>query len=135
MPDPSPTSDRMLILVVESEPAVRAVAVEALEDEGFEVIETSTADHAATILQHRDDIRVVFTDVAMPGDLNGFDLARLAGTLYPEIAVIVVSGALPSGFSGVAPDAHFLPKPYRMTRVIGLIRRLTAEQACPAQGG
>lgn len=125
MSDSSVTSDQILILVVEDEPAVRAVAVEILEVEGFEVIEAPSADYAVTILQARSDVRVVFTDVTMPGSLNGFDLARTARTLHPDISVIVTSGALPSGFSGLAPDARFLPKPYRMAGVIGLIRELT----------
>ncbi len=56
MLDPSTRSDRTLILVVEDEPAVRAVAVEALEEDGFEVIKAASADHAITILQARDDI-------------------------------------------------------------------------------
>jgi CheY-like chemotaxis protein len=61
--------------VVEDEPAVRAIAVEFLEHEGFEVIEAPSADHAVTMLQAKNDIGVVFTDVTMPGHLNGFDLA------------------------------------------------------------
>jgi CheY-like chemotaxis protein len=125
MSDRSAPSERKLILVVEDEPAVRAVAVETLEDEGFQVIEAPSADYAATILQARDDIRVVFTDVTMPGNLNGFELAQIAQALHPDISVIVTSGALPSGFTGLAPDARFLQKPYRMTGVIRLIYKLT----------
>jgi DNA-binding NtrC family response regulator len=129
MADPSTLSHRTLILVVEDEPAVRAVAVEALEDDGFEVIEAPSADHAMTILQARDDIAVVFTDVTMPGNLNGFDLARIAQALHGNIPVIIASGALLSEFSGLAPDARFLQKPYRMTRVIELIRQVTVNQS------
>jgi DNA-binding NtrC family response regulator len=125
MSDRSLPSDRILVLVVEDEPAVRAVAVETLEIEGFKVIEAPSADYAVTILQARDDIRVVFTDVTMPGHLNGFDLAQIAKSLHPNISVIVTSGALPSGFSGLAPEARFLQKPYRMTGVIRLIHELT----------
>jgi FixJ family two-component response regulator len=125
MSDSTVSSDRTLVLVVEDEAAVRAVAVETLEIEGFEVIEAPSADYAVTILQARDDIGVVFTDVTMLGNLNGFDLAQIAQTLHPDISVIVTSGALPSGFTGMAPDARFLHKLYRMTAVIGLIRQLT----------
>ena len=64
----------MCALVGEDEALVRAVAVAALEAEGFEV--APSADHAVTLLPSRDAIDVVFTDVAMPGALNGFDLAR-----------------------------------------------------------
>ena len=112
--DPSVPPDRTLILVVEDEPAVRAVVVKFLEYEGFEVIEAPSADHAVTILQARNNIRIVFTDVTMPGNLIGFDLARIARTLHPDISVIVTSGALPSGFAGAASDARFLQRPYRM---------------------
>src|SRR4051794_30606998 len=87
--DPSVPPDRTLILVVEDEPAVRAVVVKFLEYEGFEVIEAPSADHAVTILQARNNIRIVFTDVTMPGNLIGFDLARIARTLHPDISVIV----------------------------------------------
>ena len=114
-------TDRILVLVVEDEPAVRAVAVETLEINGFKVIAAPSADYAVTILQARDDIRVVFTDVTMPGHLNGFDLAQIAKSLDLNISLIVTSGALPSGFSGLAPEARFLQKPYRMTGVIRLV--------------
>jgi DNA-binding NtrC family response regulator len=124
MSDRSLPSDRILVLVVEDEAAVRAVAVETLEIEGFKVIEAPSADYAVTILQARDDIHVVFTDVTMPGHLNGFDLAQIAKSLHPNISLIVTSGALPSGFSGLAPEARFLQKPYRMTGVIRLIHEL-----------
>jgi CheY-like chemotaxis protein len=129
MSDRSVPSERKLILVVEDEPAVRAVVVETLEDEGFQIIEAPSADYAVTILQARDDIHVVFTDVTMPGHLNGFDLAQFAKTLHPNIALIVTSGAVPSGFSGLAPEARFLQKPYRMTGVIRLIHELTTDES------
>jgi CheY-like chemotaxis protein len=112
----------MCVLVVENEPLVRAVAVEALETEGFEVIAAPSADYAVTLLQSRDDIDVVFTDVAMPGTLNGFDLARLVRRTYPHVNVLVYSGALPLGFSGEAPEARFVRKPYRVAEIAPIIR-------------
>ena len=114
----------MCVLVVEDEPLVRAVTVEALEAEGFAVIEAPSADYAVTLLQSRDDVDVVFTDVAMPGTLNGFDLARLVQQRYPHISILVCSGALPPGFSGEAPEAHFVRKPYRIAEIAPIIRRM-----------
>jgi DNA-binding NtrC family response regulator len=111
-----------VVLVVEPDPDVRAMAANALEGEGFAVVETSSAGSAATIIQRSTNIRVVFTDAIPPGALNGFDLARLAKAHDPRMLVIVVAGALPSGFSGTALEARFLPKPYRITEVIRLIR-------------
>jgi CheY-like chemotaxis protein len=115
-----------LILVVEDDAIVRAMAVDALEEEGFEVLEAPSADDAATLLESRGDIGVVFTDITMPGTLNGFDLARLIRSTYPHVHVVVSSGALPPGFSGEAPDAHFVPKPYCMTDVVRIIRGMGA---------
>ena len=112
----------MCVLVVEDQPLVRAVAVEALEAEGFEVIEAPSADYAVTLLQSRNDIDVVFTDVAMLGALSGFDLARLVHQRYPHINVLVCSGALPPGFSGEAPEARFVRKPYRVAEIAPIIR-------------
>jgi DNA-binding NtrC family response regulator len=128
MLDPEITSSaRLRILAVEADPHVRAVAVDTLEEAGFEVIEAATADRAAIILHARNDPSVVFTDAVTPGELNGLDLARMALILHPQIVVIVVAGALPTGFSSVAPDARFLPKPYRMAEVIRLIHELTED--------
>src|SRR5215217_1405565 len=75
----------MVVLVVEDEPLVRAVAVDALEDAGFEVLEAATADYAVAVLGQRSDIRVLFTDVEMPGQLNGFQLARFALEHYQRV--------------------------------------------------
>jgi CheY-like chemotaxis protein len=73
-----------LILVVEDDAIVRAMAVDALEEEGFEVLEAPSADDAATLLEARRDLGVVFTDITMPGTLHGFDLARLIRRTYPH---------------------------------------------------
>jgi DNA-binding NtrC family response regulator len=125
------TSSQTVVLVGEADPYVRAMAADALEGEGFEVIEAPSADYAATILQGRNDVGVLSTEIATPGVLNGFDLARMAQAHNPQIVVIVVTGALPSGFSGTAPDARFVHKPYRMTDVIRLMRESAADQSHP----
>jgi CheY-like chemotaxis protein len=124
MQQPNPSFP--LVLVVEDDALVRAMAVDALEEEGFAVLEAPSADYAVTVLESRSDVGVVFTDVTMPGTLNGFDWARLVRSLYPRVAVLVSSGALPSGFNGEAPDARFVPKPYRMMDVVRIIRGMTA---------
>lgn len=126
---PYDPSARMCILIVEPDPHVRAMVADVLEQEGFEIIEASSADYAATILQSRSDVRVVVTEAATPGDLNGFDLTRVAQAHNPQIVVIVVAGALPSGFSSAAPEARFVRKPYRMTDVIRLIRELIGDES------
>ncbi|MFC1459523.1 response regulator [Microvirga arabica] len=115
---------RTVVLVVEDDPMVRAMAVDALEDDGFEVIEAATGDHALAILQRRTNIDVLLTDVEMPGSADGFQLARSAREMDPQMVIIVVSGGVRSGFSGMAPDARFVPKPYAMSRIVGMIHEM-----------
>jgi two-component system, response regulator PdtaR len=121
-----PGSSSSAILVVDDDPLVRAVTVDALEDEGFKVLETPTADDAARARESRSGIGVVFTDVILPGALNGFDLARLVQKRHPHIPVLVSSEALPDRFSGEAPGARFVPKPWSMAEVMQIIRRMLA---------
>src|SRR5687768_11209626 len=87
-----PSLDPPVILVVEDEPLIRALAVDILEEAGFEVVEAPTADYAITVLDKRSDVRVVFTDVDMPGKVNGFELARFVQDHHQHIGVIVGSG-------------------------------------------
>ena len=124
-----PHSRPTVILVVEDDPMVRAVAVDTLEDGGFEVIEAPTGDHALRVLQERTDIDVLLTDVEMPGSTDGFQLARTAREMYPRLVIIVVYGGVRSVFSGMAPDARFVPQPYTLRRIIGMIQEMTGRPA------
>src|ERR1700688_3962857 len=81
-----------VILIVEDEPLVRFGAVRAIEDAGFEVIEAADADEAIRILESRSDIRVVFTDIHMPGSMDGLKLAHAVRNRWPPIKIIVTSG-------------------------------------------
>ena len=118
-----------VVLVVEDEPLVRALTVDALEDDGFNVLEAATGDYALTVLRGRDDIRAVVTDVEMPGQIDGFALANIAREMRPELPIIVMSGRMQSGFGREAPDARFVSKPFSPTRLAGLVRELISEKA------
>jgi DNA-binding NtrC family response regulator len=124
MHEPSPA--RPVVLVVEDEPLIRALAVDVLEEAGFEVIEASTADYAMTVLDKREDIRVVFTDVDMPGRLNGFQLARHVQDHHHRVGVIIGSGKCRPGPGDVAPGTTFLQKPYGLEKLVREVRRLAA---------
>ena len=80
------------ILIVEDEALVRLCAVRMIEDAGFEVIEAANADEAIRILESRNDIRVVFTDIHMPGSIDGLKLAHAVRNRWPPIKIIVTSG-------------------------------------------
>jgi DNA-binding NtrC family response regulator len=124
MSEPCPAG--AVILVVEDEPLVRALAVDVLEEAGFEVIEAPTADHAVLVLETRSDIRVVFTDVDMPGRLNGFQLARIVQDHHHKVGVIIGSGKARPQPGEMAPDAIFLPKPYATSMLVAVVRRMAS---------
>jgi DNA-binding NtrC family response regulator len=95
-----------------------------IEDAGFEVVDVGSAAAALLVLDRRPDVRIVFTDVAMPGDVDGIALAAAVQDRRPPVAVIITSGKpWPAGMR--LPDGVlFFSKPYRQDRVIAAIRRM-----------
>src|ERR1700721_2189757 len=83
---------RPVILIGDDETLIRLAAVQIAEDEGFDVVEAANADEAIEILEGRDDIRVIFTDIHMPGSMDGLKLARAVRDRWPPIKIIVKSG-------------------------------------------
>lgn len=101
-----------LVLVVDDEAVLRFLATDTLEDHGYRVIEAEDAGAALKLLAEHPDVRVLFTDVNMPGAIDGLALAREVHARWPAIKLIVTSGRLNLS-SGEIPDAgHFVPKPY-----------------------
>src|SRR4029453_2551624 len=81
------------VLVVEDEPLIQILATEALEDAGFEVLTAWNADEALRVLnQHGDEVRVLFTDVNMPGEMDGVELAEAVHERWPHIGLLLSSG-------------------------------------------
>ena len=115
-----------LVLVVEDEPLVRMVAAESLEDAGFEVIEAESAADALRILSSRSDVGVLFTDVNMPGDIDGVELARLVHERWPALRIVVTSGKDHLKKSELPDDGRFVPKPYRTHEVVHLIEEMVS---------
>ena len=103
--------DQPCLLLVEDERQLRTVEAEVLHEAGFWVLEAQDADEAFELLKRREDIRVVLTDVAMPGSLNGFEFARLVALGWPEVGVLVISGKVPPKEGDLHPNAVFVPKP------------------------
>lgn len=112
-----------LVLVVEDEPLLRLDVTLALVDAGFSVIEVPTAEDAVELLESRNSISLVFTDIELPGDMSGLDLARMMHERWPDIPVMVTSGRI----AVKGDDAeHFIPKPYDTSVVISQARVLAA---------
>ncbi|UPK31276.1 response regulator [Bradyrhizobium sp. 195] len=114
-----------VILIVEDEFLLRMDSVEVLEDAGFEVIPAVNADEAIAILSARSDIHVVFTDIQMPGSMDGLKLARFVRDRWPPIKIVATSGHVPIEDDDLPAGSVFLPKPYRSAQVVGVLRELT----------
>src|ERR1700677_557655 len=118
---------RRNVLVVEDDFLIRANAVDIIEEAGFRVDAASSADEAIRGLEERRNVGVVFTDVHMPGSLNGLDLARLVERKWPGTGVIVTSGRATR--MDIPSRAIFLAKPYSSSELVGKLRALLEEMA------
>lgn len=126
MADPPETpAPSIVVVVAEDDVNLRMIATDVLSDEGFTAIE---AEHAAAALSiceaQADEIDVLFTDVRMPGSMNGVELAHCVCERWPWISVVIASGYLPLSRAELPKAARFLAKPYTMQQVVDVIREL-----------
>lgn len=110
-------SAKTVILLVEDEPLTRMDACQGLQDAGFEVLDAPDAATALRLVRSRTDIAVLFTDVQMPGGIDGIELARMVHALRPDIRILVTSGGLKLCDADLPDHARFVPKPYEVERV------------------
>jgi signal transduction histidine kinase/CheY-like chemotaxis protein len=116
------------VLVVEDEPAVRAVAVDMLQDAGFAVLAAPDGPTALALLREGAQADILFSDVVMPGGMTGFELAREARRLRPSIGVLLASGYASEALAqhGGAEEFELIGKPYDSE---GVLTRLAAQRA------
>jgi CheY-like chemotaxis protein len=114
------------VLIVEDEPLVRLCAVETVEAAGFTVIEATDADEAIRILENRSDIRVVFTDIHMPGSMDGLKLAHAVRDRWPPIKIIVTSGRESVAEQELPAGGRFFAKPYDPAQIQDILRAWAA---------
>jgi CheY-like chemotaxis protein len=118
---------RPVVLVVEDEPLMLIDAVDLVSEAGFEAIGAKNADEAIRILESRDDIRIVFTDVNMPGSMDGIRLAHAVRDRWPPIEIIVTSGLTLANVQELLPERGiFFPKPYTPAQIASALHRLAA---------
>jgi CheY-like chemotaxis protein len=123
-----------VILIVEDDPLLRILAVEFVEEAGFKTLEAGDADQAIAILESRSEIAVLFTDIDMPGSMNGLKLALLASNRWPAIEILIASGHVRLRQSELPPNGRFLGKPYRAEVMIAELHSLV-NHAAPAGAG
>ncbi|SFG29908.1 response regulator [Methylobacterium gossipiicola] len=115
--------DLPVVLLVEDDGLLLMEAADTLADAGFTVLEAPHADKALTVLENRDDVGVLMTDVDMPrGSMDGFALARLVAHRWPAIPVLVVSGMGTPGPNDMPEGARFIPKPYEPSTLVRTLR-------------
>jgi len=115
-----------LVLVVEDEPLIRMMATEVLADAGFQVVEATNAGEALEILRIRaKEFHGLFTDVHMPGALDGVALAHEAARCWPRLGLLVASGKLMPTEGQLPRQCRFLPKPYDLAHLVHHVRDMT----------
>ncbi len=108
----SASESRPVVLLAEDEALVRMYNADVLDEAGFRVVEAGNAEEAIALFEARPDIRIVVTDVEMPGSKNGFDLARHVTDKRPLVGVLIVSGRVRPAEDELPDDSRFLAKPY-----------------------
>ena len=122
----SPTlSGHLVVVVVEDDVLIRTLVADTLRDARFTVIEANHADEALAVLEiHAAHVRALFTDIEMPGSMDGLELAHRARRNWPWIAVMIASGKRRPPSDMLPPGSHFLPKPYKLEDIAGNVRTL-----------
>lgn len=117
---------RQVVLIVEDEPLLRMMAVDLVEDAGFEALEAGDADEAVHLLEERLDISIVFTDIDMPGSMDGMKLAAAVRDRWPPIEIILTSGHVRADEIDLPARSVFFSKPYDQHKVTAMLHRMAA---------
>ena len=104
----------------------RIHAVDLVEAAGYRAIEASNADDAIAILEARKDIRIVFTDINMPGSMDGLRLARAIRDRWPPIELILTSGHRDVAESDIPERGRFFSKPYRDDEIVSALQKFAS---------
>jgi two-component system, response regulator PdtaR len=117
-----------VILLVEDEVLVRMLAADVLSEAGFTVLESTNAEEALTLLEARPDVQVLFTDVNMPGALDGLGLAQTVHEQSPGIGILIGSGRIRPAPGELPPGTRFIAKPYAPSALTDAVRAVARGQ-------
>jgi CheY-like chemotaxis protein len=115
------------ILVVEDEELLRLLAVDVVEEAGFVPLVAKNADEAISVLEEHSDISLLFTDIHMPGSMDGVKLAHAVRHRWPPIKIIIVSGKVRLSENDMPTNSRFLAKPYRAEHLIAELRSFVGQ--------
>lgn len=122
---PPPAQRSGVVLVVDDEPLIRMNAADMLADAGWSAIEAADADEALDLLHSHPEVTVLFTDINMPGSMDGLDLARRVHDLRPDVHLVITSGKLRLGRAELPGEGRFIGKPYHERQFIALIEAVS----------
>lgn len=119
-----------VVLIVEDEPLLRLIAVALIEDAGCAALEAGSADEAIAQLEHNADISAVFTDIGLPGEMDGRRLAAVVRRRWPPVELILTSGHTRIDDSDLPEGGRFLPKPYTATQLADALHAVHIDCHC-----
>ena len=107
-----------LVLIIEDEPLLRLHAVSVIEEAGFATLEAASADEAIALLETVGNIRIVFSDIDLPGGMDGLRLAAAIRERWPPVELILTSGHVKVDAADLPERGHFFSKPYDAAQLI-----------------
>jgi CheY-like chemotaxis protein len=119
---------RPVVLIVEDEVLLRWTTVSVIDETGFDAFEAGSAVEAISILERRNDVWAVVTDVQMPGSINGLQLADLISIRWPKVKIVVTSGRLRLREDDVPAGGRYLHKPYDPSELTGILKDWVGDQ-------
>jgi CheY-like chemotaxis protein len=125
-------SRKAVVLVVEDNAIIRMGAVDLVFGAGYEALQACDADEAIRIMETRDDVDLVFTDVDMPGTMDGIKLSHYIRSRWPPVKLIIASGATILDESSLPLGSRFFPKPYNDHTIIDAMALLLSAEASGA---
>jgi two-component system, response regulator PdtaR len=117
---------RQTVLVVEDEPLILFSIADELREAGFNVLEAQNAEEALRLLEENDDIRLIFTDIDMPGSMDGLRFSAVVRERWPPVCIIVTSGKRVPDADALPSGSEFVPKPYTPHRVVQAMHSMLA---------
>ncbi|HEX4198492.1 MAG TPA: response regulator [Caulobacteraceae bacterium] len=123
-----PHSKSPIVLVAEDEAMVRQLSVDELEYAGYRVIEAANARQALAVLESGVPVDVLFTDVNMPGEIDGMGLARVVHQRWPDVGLIVTSGRFDIADDELPDEGHFIRKPYQLSAMRQMVGEVAASR-------
>lgn len=121
----NPATGSATVLVVEDEALIRMLAADSLEDSGYTVLEAADAAEALRILEEHDEVDVLFTDVNMPGSMDGLDLAGMMHDRRPRLGLVITSGRGTPDLARLPLSSIYLAKPYRPQQLAAAVEKQT----------